>query len=356
MTVVYEALICTVKVNAVFNWTDSQIVWWWINGESKQFNQFVQNRVRKIRSLWSKEHWRYCPSELNPGDIASRGTKSSVITSSDLWWKGAPFLEKEEVHWPNLPNCPIRENAVPEEAVKELKKESASEISRVMTVSVQCSPSISEVIQPERFSSLSKLVRVTVLVLKFIQRIKKKTVTHHISMEDMDVAKNLWYKEVQTKLEEKEKSSSTWGQLAVFKDEQGVLRCKGRIQSSSLPYSVKCHILLPRKQHFTKLVIMQSHANVKHNGVRETLTEIRAQFWIIKGRQAVKDVLSKCVTCKKMLGRAYSAPPTPPLPSFRVSDDLCRSLVCEEYLPVQRRDVQMLHCPLYVCQYEGCSP
>ena len=171
----------------------------------------MQNRVRKIQSLWSKEHWRYCPSELNPGDKASRGAKCSVIASSDLWWKKAPFLEKEEVQWPNLPNCTIRESAVPEEAVKELKKESVSEISRVMTVLVQYSPSISEVIQPERFSSLSKLV---------IQRIRKKTVTHDISMEDMNVDKNLWYKEIQTKLEEREKSSSTWEQLAVSKDER----------------------------------------------------------------------------------------------------------------------------------------
>ena len=76
-----------------------------------------------------------------------------------------------------------------------------------MIVSVQCSPSISEVIQPERFISHSKLVRVTVLVLKFIQRIKKKTVTHDISMEDLNVAKNLWYKVDQTKLKEREKSS-----------------------------------------------------------------------------------------------------------------------------------------------------
>ncbi|KAL9975369.1 hypothetical protein ACROYT_G012524 [Oculina patagonica] len=327
MTVVYEALVHIVKVDAVFNWTDSQIVWWWINGESKQFKQFVQNRVQKIRSLWKKEHWRYCPSELNPADIASRGAKSSIIASSELWWKGAPFLKEEEFDWPSLPNCPASGTAVPEEALSELKKESSSEISRVMTVSVQSSQSISEVIQPERFSSLSKLLRVTALVLKFLQRLRKKTETHDISMEDMNAAKHLWYKEVQTKLEEREKSSSTWEQLAVFKDEQGVLRCKGRIQNSSLPYSAKFPILLPRKQHFTKLVIMQAHGNVKHNGVRETLTEIRAQFWIIKGRQAVKDVLSKCVTCKKILGRAYSTPPAPPLPSFRVSDDLAFSKV-----------------------------
>ena len=37
ITAVYKALAYTIKINAVFNWIDSQIVWWWINGESKQF-------------------------------------------------------------------------------------------------------------------------------------------------------------------------------------------------------------------------------------------------------------------------------------------------------------------------------
>ena len=67
---------------------------------------------------------------------------------------------------------------------------------------------------------------------------------------------------------------------------------------------------------------LQSHENVKRNGVRETLTELRSTFWIIKERQAVKDVLFKCVICKKMLGKAFSTSPTPPLRTSRVSDDL----------------------------------
>ena len=53
--------------------------------------------------------------------------------------------------------------------------------------------------------------------------------------------------------------------------------------------------LLPRTQYFTQLVIRQSHEIVKHNGVREKLTEVRRKFWIIKGRQEVKDVLFTCV-------------------------------------------------------------
>lgn len=64
----------------------------------------------------------YCPTELNPSDIASRGTKSSEIVPNDLWWKGAPFLVREEAEWPKLPNNPISRNTVQEEANKELKK------------------------------------------------------------------------------------------------------------------------------------------------------------------------------------------------------------------------------------------
>ena len=97
------------------------------------------------------------------------------------------------------------------------------EISNVMTISVQCFQNISEVICPERFSSLCKLVRATALVLKFIERLKRKIETTDISMEDQIIATNLWYKDVQAKLEEKEKSSSTWDQLGVFKDANGLL-------------------------------------------------------------------------------------------------------------------------------------
>ena len=238
MTAVHKALACTIKIDAVFNWIDSQIVWWWINGESKQFKQFVQNRVTKIRSLWSKEHWGYCPSELNPSDIASRGAKSSDLVSNDLWWEEAPFLEKEKNQWPSPPNCPVGEGTLSEETSKKVKKEHADGISQVMNVLVQAPANISEVVQPERFSSLSKLIRVTALVLKFIRRLKRVPEMHsNVSSQEINAAKILWYKDVQGKLDERERSSSTWEQLGVFKDEDGVLRCKGRIQNSSLPYS-----------------------------------------------------------------------------------------------------------------------
>ena len=42
----------------------------------------------------------------------------------------------------------------------------------------------------------------------------------------------------------------------------------------------------------------------------------------MKGRQPVKEVVGRCVICKKVEGKCYSIPPAPPLSSFRVSEDL----------------------------------
>ena len=206
ITAVFKALACTIEVDAVINWTDSQIVWCWISGESKQFKQFVQNRVENIRSLWSKEHWRYCPSELNPSDISSRGSKASDLVSSDLWRKGAPFLEKEERQWQNLANCPITGETVINEAVEELKVGDATKTSSFMTASSKVSQSVSEVIEPEIFSSFGRLIRVTALVLKFIREVKGSMETQpELNMQEIIAAEHLWYKEMQLKLDENEK-------------------------------------------------------------------------------------------------------------------------------------------------------
>ena len=55
--------------------------------------------------------------------------------------------------------------------------------------------------------------------------------------------------------------------------------------------------------------------------MRETLTELRSKYCIIGGRQIVKNVLSKCIVCKRFSAKPYGTIPAPPLPPYRVSDD-----------------------------------
>ena len=53
---------------------------------------------------------------------------------------------------------------------------------------------------------------------------------------------------------------------------------------------------------------------VKHNGVKETLNNIRQEFWIIRGRNVVRKIVHSCVLCRRLEGKSYSYPQQPPLP------------------------------------------
>ena len=72
--------------------------------------------------------------------------------------------------------------------------------------------------------------------------------------------------------------------------------------------------------HYTSLSILEHHKLVHHNGIRKTLNSIRQVYWIIRGREAVKQVIQKCVLCLKFEGRAYPTSGLPDLPEERVSD------------------------------------
>ncbi|GBN86354.1 hypothetical protein AVEN_200629-1 [Araneus ventricosus] len=75
--------------------------------------------------------------------------------------------------------------------------------------------------------------------------------------------------------------------------------------------------LLPYKDQFSQLVILDSHNKLLHNGVEATLIQIREKFWIIKGRQCVKSTLNRCSLYKRYKVRPGTQE-TAPLPPDRV--------------------------------------
>ena len=109
-------------------------------------------------------------------------------------------------------------------------------------------------------------------------------------------------------------------QLGLFKDEKGIIRCRGRLGNSQASYDTKFPALLSRNHHVTSLIIRYCHERVMHNGLKETLTEVRSKYWIPKGRQTVKKELFGCNICRRFQGRSYPVPESPDLPEFRVRD------------------------------------
>ena len=110
-------------------------------------------------------------------------------------------------------------------------------------------------------------------------------------------------------------------QFGLFLDDHHILRCKGRINNAIIPESTKKPVLLPSKHHFSDLVVQDVHKKVMHLGIRQTLITLRERFWVLRGREAVKRNLKKCITCRKHEGIAYNPPNTPDLPKERVSTE-----------------------------------
>ncbi|XP_071177522.1 uncharacterized protein [Mytilus edulis] len=99
-----------------------------------------------------------------------------------------------------------------------------------------------------------------------------------------------------------------------------IIRCGGRINNAPIDESAKFPVLIPNKDRFCKLIVMDAHAKNFHTGLESTVTFIRQSYWIPSIRQCVKSILRNCVTCRKITGRPYHTPDPPPLPSDRLND------------------------------------
>jgi len=94
----------------------------------------------------------------------------------------------------------------------------------------------------------------------------------------------------------------------------------GRVDSADIPEEVKSPLLLPTQHMFTTLLVQSIQHLIFHNGIRETLNAVRERYWIIRGREIVKQVLRKFIVCRKYQGYGFSTPNVAGLPPDRVAD------------------------------------
>ena len=284
--------------------TDSQVVLYWITGLEKEWKPFVQNRVNEIREGVPISSWSHCPGTLNPADIPSRGITAEELSRSTLWRDGPDLSQFPE-------GIPLPDD-IPEPCVVEMKAHTLIVPSQVGTVS--------DVIEIERFRTVHKLYRTTAYVLKFIKLMQRKSSSPELLAQDLCEAEQLWIKDCQLKLMS-DKNFANWkSQFGLFEDSNEIWRCGGRLQNAKLPFSTVHPILLDRSHPLTKLIVVSAHGRIQHNGVKETLSEVRGKFWVLKGRSLVKQIISKCVVCRRYEGLPFKAPPAPPLPKFRVNE------------------------------------
>ena len=153
---------------------------------------------------------------------------------------------------------------------------------------------LSQIVKCEDFSSLDRLLSVTALVLKFCQRLQSKVQPEAAasSYDENSKAEELWILKSQ-KFMMNNKNFKHWGkQFDLFQDNNGIWRCRGRIQNAAIPYSTKHPILLPKDHHRTTLFARKAHERVLHNGVKETLMELRSKLWMSRAGVSSKSFAS----------------------------------------------------------------
>ena len=328
-----EALSQVINIEEVFCWTDSITVFYWIQA-NKDFKQFVQNRVDEIQKLTDVKSWRHCPGVENPADVGSRGCPASELVSNSLWWEGPAWLKGSSKHYPK--SGVSNEEDLSEECKKEVKPmkrspEIVTNTSNLVSLTKEPTPNkpvkFTDDIDCERFSDVMKLFRVTAFCLKFIRNLKSsrnrkrepQNTEPSLTAKEIDEAKCLWIRSLQETMKNEKNLDNLKLQLGLFNDEDNVIKSKGRLGNAQLDAATRYPILLPRRHHVMKLIVEACHRKVKHGGVKETLTELRSEYWIPKGRQLVKKILHHCVVCRKLEGRPYTPPPSGDLPESRVT-------------------------------------
>jgi len=247
---------------------------------------------------------------------------SSQLAENTLWMMGPVWLSQRKKE---LKGIVITEHP-PEECLMEMKVTNRGNLKSFTLLVNTNDSSISCVIDISRLSNLERLLRVAAYVLRFLKNLKTTSLPDNeqlligsdIDAKDMEEAEQYWILDVQKSLQHNEKFESWKREFNLFTDRVVILRCRGRLSHADLPYSAKHPILLDANHGFTTLVIRNCHKSVMHDGVKETLTELRSKFWLARGRQVVKKLLHSCVTCRRHEKKSYQVPPPPPLPEFRV--------------------------------------
>ena len=310
MDSVKNALSDQIEIQLCKYWLDSKTALFWLNNAG-EWKQFVRQRVNEILGKCDKESWNHCPGKENPADIGSRGMGAGKLKNSRIWWRGPEWLVKGKEFWPKN-ECVERTDEVDVESKKNVAVLVGLEVKKCL---------IGSVIYVCRFSEMDKLLRVTAMVLRFLANMKAKVVgrdinTSAISVEEMERSERLWVIDAQSTLSDK-KDKCLLKNLGVYED-NGVLRCKGRLENSDLEVGARNPILIPMDHALAKPIAVKCHKKVNHLKIRSTLAEVRTKYWIPKGRLLVKRMLKKCVTCRRSEGRAYAEPRTAALPDFRV--------------------------------------
>ena len=294
---------------AVF--TDSTCSLHWLNASAiklekmKKHSTFVLNRINLIQK-YCETHpisFNFIPGKFNPADCTTRCLshkqlmKSNFLSGPDIGLlESPPDIHAGDVVQVTIPN-PLMNHC-----------------SECISLISQNQP----LIDIDTYSDYNKLVRIHGKVLKCLNIWKEKvgvgSVTSHENLfikANHNIIRAEQYKHFPSEIDYLNNPSNFTlseipplvSKLNIIKDDEGLLRVKGKFSRWTASKSLDFPILLPKSSQLTVLIVRQLHENLNHAGRFTLLSELRKQFYILHHFSVVKQIVKNCIHCRRFHGR-----------------------------------------------------
>ncbi|XP_052567192.1 uncharacterized protein LOC128093655 [Culex pipiens pallens] len=343
----------------VFFHTDSMIVLQWLQSPPARWKTFVANRVARIQAETDVRRWRHVPGICNPADVLSRGLSPIELVNCLLWWFGPEHLSKSREHWPRSVIPDVDPGTLP----------GARSKAAVMLITA-ADPKFSDELF-SRFSEYFHLRRAVAYwrryfrILKAVSKKEKPERPEILTAAELRdaeialcrVAQRDMFAEDAADLVSKERVSPSsplkWLNPILHGD--GLIRVGGRLSNAAVPDEVKHPIVLLAKHPLSILLAKSYHVDLLHAGPQLMLATIRQKFWIIGGRNLVRQTYHLCKECfqnkptlvKQSIADLPTSRVTPTRP-FAVSGvDYCGPFYIKS--PIRNRAPTKAYVAIFVC-------
>lgn len=187
------------------------------------------------------------------------------------------------VQWTRVLRLP--ESEWPRETAPVTPKEEEMEYRQEKIVGTVTTPTNGEAINPQRFSSWRRLIRVTALIQRLARRIRARRSggqrqSGPLTPSELQEAEALWLKRAQKSLHSRMQKKE-FDALSPFVDNKGVIRVGGRVDNAVVSCDSKHPALLLYELSISLLITRHMH-QCGHGGVASTTAKIRARYWIMK--------------------------------------------------------------------------
>lgn len=82
--------------------------------------------------------------------------------------------------------------------------------------------------------------------------------------------------------------------------ENGLIKVGGRLSRAAMPVEAKHPVILAKDLHISSLILSHIHQATGHGGRNHMLSHLRQKYWIPGACAAIRKVLTRCITCRRL--------------------------------------------------------